>query len=308
MKSTPLHNKGFTVVELIVVVVVIAILASVVIIGWRSWRLDTAKTAVESDLNGIVAAMQSTATWQDGFSSLTSGATVPESILKASKDVKITYYGGTATAYCIDVESTAVTSVKRYVKSVEGKETRGDGTCAAAISAPPVPVVTGVVSGTTVVFSWSTPGGAEGVSAQTSLNGAAWSTVGANGTLSAGSGYSQTQTLRVRTQNAFGDMSSIVTLSRTTASVPTASAQTKKGSPKSGSACTITTCYLYEVVTTNFPAGTYTITCYDTFGAVGGQTIALPANGTTELSCYSGSAGNHYINIATWGAATAVYW
>ena len=306
MIKTP--AKGFTVIELVVVITVIAILATVVIVGWGAWRENTAKTVVENDLNGVVASLQSASIWQDGLSSLTPGAEIPDTLMEASDDVTLTYYGGTATAYCIDAESKVETSIKRYVKVIDKKETRGDGTCASVIGTPPTPTVTSVVSGTSVVFSWTVTGDTEGVTAETSLNGSAWTPVALRGTIAAGDGYAQMQSLRVRTKNAFGGVSATVTKSATTASVPTASAQTVKGGPSTNPACT-TGCYSYAVTTSNFPAGSYAVTCYDAYGTLGpSQTVSIPASGTTTLECFSGNPGSHYVKIGSWGNATAVYW
>ena len=50
-------NRGFTVVELLVVIVVIGILATLTMFGYQRWRQDTVKTAISADLQAAAQAM-----------------------------------------------------------------------------------------------------------------------------------------------------------------------------------------------------------------------------------------------------------
>ncbi len=50
-------KRGFTVVELMVVIIVIAILVSITGLAYQNWRQDTVKTAVSADLQAAAQAM-----------------------------------------------------------------------------------------------------------------------------------------------------------------------------------------------------------------------------------------------------------
>ena len=50
-------NRGFTVVELLVVIVVIGILATLTMFGYQRWRQDTVRTAISADLQAAAQAM-----------------------------------------------------------------------------------------------------------------------------------------------------------------------------------------------------------------------------------------------------------
>jgi len=51
-------DRGFTIVEMLIVVVVIAILASITAAGWSGIRMTALKTAAQSDLKSAASAMQ----------------------------------------------------------------------------------------------------------------------------------------------------------------------------------------------------------------------------------------------------------
>lgn len=53
-----MKNRGFTVVELIIIVIVISILATVTMVGYGSWQRGTANKAVQSDIKQAASLMQ----------------------------------------------------------------------------------------------------------------------------------------------------------------------------------------------------------------------------------------------------------
>jgi len=109
------NKEGFTVVELVVVIIVIGILAAVSIIGYGSWRKQTATVQVQGDLNSVIAAMESARNFSSGYptsvptTSNTSGAST------------LTYISGDSKSFCIEAQSTQYSDVRYYVNSSQGK-------------------------------------------------------------------------------------------------------------------------------------------------------------------------------------------
>lgn len=64
-------TRGFTIVEISVVVVVIAILATITVIGYSSWRLHTVETAVKSDLKTYASTMEALRNSHNGYPTVT---------------------------------------------------------------------------------------------------------------------------------------------------------------------------------------------------------------------------------------------
>jgi len=115
-------KPAFTIVELIVVIVVLGILAGIVIAGYGNWRTSVAKKAVQSDLQMVAAAMEGAKNFENGYPT-----SLPSSF-KASSNVTITYYSGSASDYCIDGVSTVNSSVRFFIDTTKGKKPIS-GTC-----------------------------------------------------------------------------------------------------------------------------------------------------------------------------------
>ena len=98
-------HRGFTIVELIVVVVIIAALALLTVFAFGSWRARTAGTEVKNEATSISSAMTNYQNFNNKFP-----ATIPDGYT-ATQNVTSTYVSGTDTTYCINVTSTAVTTV-----------------------------------------------------------------------------------------------------------------------------------------------------------------------------------------------------
>lgn len=90
-------GKGFTVVELLIVIVVIAILAAIIIIAYGNWRGETEATAVKSDLLNAAAAMESAATFNDVYPADAS------SVYTSSEGSDITGGAIDDTNYCVSI-------------------------------------------------------------------------------------------------------------------------------------------------------------------------------------------------------------
>lgn len=108
--------RGFTIVELVVVIAVIGILAAISIASYASWRQTNAETTVKSDLNGTYTALESYKSFNDGFP-----ATLPTTITP-SKDVTLTYVpSADRSSYCVSARSVVVTTVVFNIQSLNGK-------------------------------------------------------------------------------------------------------------------------------------------------------------------------------------------
>lgn len=126
-------NRGFTIVELIVVVVIMGILAAVVLISYGNWRTRVARAEVESDLLNIQASMEEARNRSNGYPTFTAGTVFngtnsTEILFTQSEHVTITYESGNATAYCITAVSEEESSVSMYVDSAFAAKPI-DGSC-----------------------------------------------------------------------------------------------------------------------------------------------------------------------------------
>ncbi|MBC7943505.1 prepilin-type N-terminal cleavage/methylation domain-containing protein [Candidatus Saccharibacteria bacterium] len=71
--------KGFTIVELIVVIGVIGILAGITVVGYGAWRTTTTQNQLKSDLNGVASSMETARNFGDTYP-----ATVPSTFTPSS--------------------------------------------------------------------------------------------------------------------------------------------------------------------------------------------------------------------------------
>jgi prepilin-type N-terminal cleavage/methylation domain-containing protein len=118
-----IHKKGFTIVELIIVISIIAVLAGIVIIGYGGWKRTTIANQVKSDLNGIATAMENARNFGNGYPTAT---TLPADITTiaglstfkpSSGNTLMLAVGSTAAAYCIDTTNSQDASVQYYSDS-----------------------------------------------------------------------------------------------------------------------------------------------------------------------------------------------
>ncbi len=147
------NRSGFTIVELIVVITIIGILAGISIVSYGSWRHSATAAKVKSDLNSVIAAMDSYRTYNNVYST-----TVPTSVTPSSGVVLV---GGSSdgSTYCVDGTSTDDSTVTYYVASESKAQGPLSGTCATrpTITAPAVPANLAVTSytATSVSLSWT---------------------------------------------------------------------------------------------------------------------------------------------------------
>jgi prepilin-type N-terminal cleavage/methylation domain-containing protein len=105
------NSRGFTVVELLIVIVLIVILTTITIFAFGDWRQRTAKTEVVNALRSASSAMKSDKNFGAGYPTSLSTNFLQQS------GVTVTYMSGSVTAYCLRGASSAVPSVVYYVSN-----------------------------------------------------------------------------------------------------------------------------------------------------------------------------------------------
>lgn len=104
-------SRGFTLVEIMVVIAILGTLLGLAVFSIGNWRTRTAQNEVSSDLNSVGAAMEAARNFSTGYP-----ATIPTTFT-ASKNVTVTLKSSTATAYCVEAASKVVPTVIYHVGS-----------------------------------------------------------------------------------------------------------------------------------------------------------------------------------------------
>lgn len=120
-------KRGFTIVELAVVIGVIAILAAVMIIGYGSWRQNVARSEVQNDLQAAAGAMESARNFGEGY------PTSLPSDFSASDGVTLTYSRGDTKSFCINGVSKKLSNVTYFYDTLTGKSPQ-TGSCGAIVT------------------------------------------------------------------------------------------------------------------------------------------------------------------------------
>ena len=91
-----MSKRGFTLVEILVVVAVLAILVSASVVGYGAWRQRAAQTELVSDLRAAAAAMTAYRTFYNGYPT-----SLPADYHKSENITATLKYVASAT-YCIE--------------------------------------------------------------------------------------------------------------------------------------------------------------------------------------------------------------
>jgi prepilin-type N-terminal cleavage/methylation domain-containing protein len=119
--TTNSKHRGFTIVEILIVITVIGVLAGVTIFSVGGWRTRTAQNEVSSDLNGVVTAMENARNFSTGYPNI-----IPTTFT-ASTNVTVTLKSSSSTSFCAEAASKVVPAVVYRVSNVN--KTPAAGTC-----------------------------------------------------------------------------------------------------------------------------------------------------------------------------------
>ena len=141
------RTKGFTIVELAVVIVVIGILAGLVAFGWNGWQRRAAESEIKSDLSAVVTAMKSSKNFNNGYPALAAGSTFDsngpsqnQALFKSSSGVTMTYYAGDAGTFCVEAVSKRIPTLGYFIdmSPTNGNGAVQAGTCSGEPIQPPI--------------------------------------------------------------------------------------------------------------------------------------------------------------------------
>lgn len=130
-------SRGFTIVELLIVIVVIGILAAIVIIAFNGVQKRATEASIESDLRNAATQMGLTKTETGSYPS---GTDTPSNV-RSSRDNTISYRSTTPDRYCLEASNPGYTDVTHHITQ-DGTITAGacpriaDGSTWTAVNAP----------------------------------------------------------------------------------------------------------------------------------------------------------------------------
>ena len=116
-------KRGFTIVEVLLVVALISILAGLTYVGVRDWRGRAIKSEVKSDLQNAANALDNTRNFSSGYP-----ASLAAAGFRSSDTVNLTYNLRSDGTYCLNGSSITRTSVRFNIDTRVSKTPR-DNTC-----------------------------------------------------------------------------------------------------------------------------------------------------------------------------------
>jgi prepilin-type N-terminal cleavage/methylation domain-containing protein len=137
-KKIDLYNRGFTVVELLVVIVIISILVGIILVTREGWQARSAESTVKSDLLTAMSSMNSAKNFGNAY------PTAFPSNLSVSDDVVLELTAVSNGTACINAYHSKQTGIRRSVISSNPTTVRsylcaGAGIATLGGSIPPAP-------------------------------------------------------------------------------------------------------------------------------------------------------------------------
>lgn len=121
-------TKGFTIVELVIVIVVIAILTALIIVGYGAWRNNLSNSEVKNDLIAAGAALKNYKNFNNGYpATLPLGGTITG--FTPSNDVDFVFVSTSTSDFCIEAVSAVNAGAYYYLRASEGDQPKR-GNCA----------------------------------------------------------------------------------------------------------------------------------------------------------------------------------
>lgn len=118
-----LARRGFTLVEIMVVVAVLGVLVSITVVSYGGWRKSVVEDQMQTDLRNVATAMDSAKVWQNGYPT-----SLPSSFTPTS-GITLTYKSGDQQSYCIEGTAAAYPAVRYYLNSSGNNKDPKVGTC-----------------------------------------------------------------------------------------------------------------------------------------------------------------------------------
>lgn len=115
-------QKGFTIVEIIMITVGIAILATITLVSFGSWQEDVQTTVVRHDMSNLATALENYRNFNNAYPTALSSVSQSFTV---SNDVTVNVATLTTSGYCIEGRSNNMPSVIYSIRSSNHTPTAG---------------------------------------------------------------------------------------------------------------------------------------------------------------------------------------
>jgi prepilin-type N-terminal cleavage/methylation domain-containing protein len=112
------HNRGFTIVELLIVIVVIAILAAITLVAYNGIRTRGTEASLRSDLRNAVGQLEADAATGNSYPSSQESANGGRGLPKSNGNSYQYSYDAATNTYCMTITNQGVANTSFYASSV----------------------------------------------------------------------------------------------------------------------------------------------------------------------------------------------